>query len=309
MTLPNKLVFTAEDAHAPGIPPMRLRRLLRGGQIVRLRKATYTSSRTYERIAHLPRGDVVLATFAAQNRIAVPTWVTGLSGARLRGLAQPHAAAPTIELLAQPGTATPRRYPELRVQVARVPAAHRDELFGVRCTTTARTITDVARRHPLSTTLIVGDHALRSEAVTSEQLTACLADCDRMTGIVGARTAIAQLSGLRESPLESESFALFIEEGLPLPECQVWIGRDRVDFLWPEAQLVGEADGRQKYACDGGPPEDEHGDVLWREKVRAERLEEQGFWVVRWTYADLLHRHALLVRRLRARLGPWIDTR
>ncbi len=116
-----------------------------------------------------------------------------------------------------------------------------------------------------------------------ETLTACTG----MHGILPARVAVALMDGVRESALESESFAFFVERWLPLPTCQVWLGDDRVDFLRCEAQLVDEADGKVKYADERGPDNGD-GDALWREKGRSLRLErDHDVEVIRWTYADL----------------------
>lgn len=51
----------------------------------------------------------------------------------------------------------------------------------------------------------------------------------------------------------------------------------RVDFYW-DCGVVGEADGRSKY---------DDRDVLIREKLRQEELENAGLVVVRWTWSDL----------------------
>jgi len=132
-----------------------------------------------------------------------------------------------------------------------------------------------------------------------ETLTACTG----MHGILPALVAVALMDGVRESALESESFAFFVERGLPLPTCQVWLGGGRVDFLRRDAQLVGEADGKVKYPDERGPDNGD-GDALWREKGRSLRLErDHDVEVIRWTYADLRRRPRALESRLRHRLG------
>lgn len=107
---------------------------------------------------------------------------------------------------------------------------------------------------------------------------------------------------MRETPLESASFAYFVDHRVPLPRMQVVVTeRDgefvaRVDFLWDADRLVGEADGRLKY---------QSADDLYREKRREKRREDAlralGYRVVRWGAADL--RTADLARRLRVLLG------
>ena len=95
-----------------------------------------------------------------------------------------------------------------------------------------------------------------------------------------------------ETVLESISWARFIEARIELPTPQVWVsgasGRSwRVDFLFAD-RVVGECDGAVKYA---------EGDSLWKEKKRQADLEEAGFVVVRWTWAEIVyHPHLVLAR-------------
>src|SRR5436190_23311094 len=76
-----------------------------------------------------------------------------------------------------------------------------------------------------------------------------------------------------ETPGESVSRFMFVEEGVEMPELQVWIDMPdggpsaRVDFLWRKRGVIGEFDGKIKY---DDPPE------AWPEKKRHERLENLG---------------------------------
>ncbi|KAA0918984.1 hypothetical protein [Dietzia sp. ANT_WB102] len=50
--------------------------------------------------------------------------------------------------------------------------------------------------------------------------------------------------------------------------------------------MAGEFDGRIKYsgrAVDGADP----GEVVWREKLREDRLRDLGVVVIRWVWNDL----------------------
>ncbi|MCX6433100.1 MAG: hypothetical protein NTX29_10030 [Actinobacteria bacterium] len=84
--------------------------------------------------------------------------------------------------------------------------------------------------------------------------------------------------------LESASFAYFVEHRLPLPRLQVELRTDagrfvaRVDVLWERSRLVGECDGRLKYAV---------ADDLYREKRREDEIRALGYGVIRWGMADL----------------------
>ncbi|MGH8776125.1 MAG: DUF559 domain-containing protein [Jiangellaceae bacterium] len=108
-------------------------------------------------------------------------------------------------------------------------------------------------------------------------------------------------SGRRESPVESLSFATFVDFGLPLPECNVWIVGDRysrggirADFAWKPYRLVGEADGRVKYTDPRGSADA----VLVEEKARQVRIEEHGFVVVRWSGHEIQQRPDVVIDRI-----------
>ena len=60
----------------------------------------------------------------------------------------------------------------------------------------------------------------------------------------------------------------------------VWVARS--DFYWEEFSLVGEVDGRVKYAA--GQSWEEVGAQLWREKLRQEQIEDGVHEVIRWTW-------------------------
>lgn len=100
---------------------------------------------------------------------------------------------------------------------------------------------------------------------------------------------------LRESWLESASAWVMSSWGLPLPVAQVVVldaaGRfvARVDALWPDHGVVGEADGLAKYAM-GTTDQDGVGLVARAARdqlVREDRPRDLGLVVVRWSSPDL----------------------
>lgn len=155
---------------------------------------------------------------------------------------------------------------------------------AVQVTSIPRTIIDLAcdRRED---GLAAADAALacaRTDGAELRQALGSRRSGDR--GVRGARWVVAQASGARESPLESWSWSRFAGWGLPLPEMQQTIVDDdgrflaRVDFLWRAQLVIGEADGRGKYAT---------ADDLYREKRREDALRARGWTVVRWAWTDL----------------------
>lgn len=110
--------------------------------------------------------------------------------------------------------------------------------------------------------------------------------------------AVSEISPLRESPLESWSWARFLEWGLPRPRMQVRIDDHGlligvVDFLWDDVHLIGECDGAMKYRQPGD---------LYREKRREDELRGLGFGVIRWGWSDAAE-GARLRRRLERALS------
>lgn len=97
-------------------------------------------------------------------------------------------------------------------------------------------------------------------------------------------------------------------EGIPAPRTQVVI-RDangafaRVDFLWDDLRVIGEADGLTKYE-----PDERRAvrDIVRTEKRREERLADAGYEVVRWGWQDA-RTPKRLARRLLAAFARGVE--
>jgi hypothetical protein len=149
-----------------------------------------------------------------------------------------------------------------------------------------------------------GDAALRLGLVPAA-LTLGLVAMERWPGVRAARRMVHFLDTRSESPGESVSRVRMHLDGLPAPELQQEIhGPDgrviaRVDFLWRERRLVGEFDGRVKYGRLLRPGQSAE-DVLFEEKLREDRIRDEDYGVVRWTWPDLQERYLLRDRIRRA---------
>jgi hypothetical protein len=235
----------------------------------------------------------VAAVLATSDSVA-----SHLSAACLAGL--PTWSAPDLPCI----TVSPRRTGDaLSVHLHRATIDSADVIDGggTLRTTVARTVVDIAREHGWIEAVVVGDAALATGATTIAQLEAVLAACARWPGICRARAVVAGLDRLAESPLESVSRLRIRQHGLPQPELQALITDQRgvelgrVDFYWPDLGVIGEVDGRMKYADDPNT-------AIWEEKRRQERLEDTGLIVVRWGKPEL-DRPELLRRKLLAAFG------
>lgn len=97
---------------------------------------------------------------------------------------------------------------------------------------------------------------------------------------------------LVETALEGLAWVHLTESALPRPRPQEWVHgasgrRYRVDFLIGD-RVILEADGAVKYAHQS----------LWQEKQRQSDLEAAGYWVVRCTWEELIHRPLDVIERI-----------
>ncbi|HEX4735543.1 MAG TPA: DUF559 domain-containing protein, partial [Thermoleophilaceae bacterium] len=128
------------------------------------------------------------------------------------------------------------------IVVHRRPELHATSRNGIRVTTPAQTLIDVAPTWDRS----------RLEQAIGE------ADLRRLVSLQALRTAATKTGNpgaalrdvihrvtfrVTQSELEREFLRLVTKAGLPLPETQTHFGKSRVDFYWPKAKLVVEADG------------------------------------------------------------------
>ena len=280
------------------LEPHELRRLLRAGELVRVRRGAYASSEPIDRADQHRR--LVRATVPQCSSDAV---VSHASAAVLHQLPLGRIDLDTVHLTRDQAGGGRRRG---LVHVHAAPIGE-DEVTvrqGVRVTTAARTVVDLACTLPRWQAVTVGDAALRADCTPAE-LADSLTGVGRRTGIGSARRVIPFLDRRSESPGESVSRLVLHEQGLPAPVPQFEVtGRSgewvaRCDFAWPSLRTLGEFDGRVKYgrALRGDGDLEE---VLWKEKCREDALRELGWEIVRWVWADLWQPTRLVERLERA---------
>ncbi len=160
---------------------------------------------------------------------------------------------------------------------------------GIRVTTPARTVIDVARSGTATQAFVAVDSALRAGAPREDVLTVA-ESLGSARGVRRARWAATQATGRAESVGESFSLARMVQRPrFPVPRQQHdVVGADglflgRADFAWLDGRIIGEFDGRIKY----GARLDPDGTALWDEKRREDRIRAAGAVVARWTWADV----------------------
>ncbi len=189
------------------------------------------------------------ALLASPNRDLV---VSHATAAQLLGLPRPLAGWPQPHFTATSGPT--RRRGGVQIRVAALPTVEVVEYQGIYLTSPDRTVADCLRTLPGRDGLAILDAALHRHLVTTASVASALQAQAGWPGVAIARQVLALADQRRESPLESWSAWAFAHTGVPTPEWQVEIYEPdtgifiaRGDCWWPGG-VIGEADGRSKYA-------------------------------------------------------------
>jgi hypothetical protein len=257
--------------------------LVRRGVLVPVGYGAYARSAVAETVAQGPAGAQRLR-MAAVLAVAGPRDVgSHHSAAVIHGLDLLGKEPSDLAVTRPPGGSQKARA-GVHIRVAALPRRHVTVRGGVRVTSVARTVVDLARTSPFRDGVVVADSALRTGQTSRDELVAVAADCAKWRGIQNARLVIDFCDGKSESVLESISRVAFRDQGLPAPELQAWVGGDeggvigRADFLWRRYGTIGEADGAVKYA-------DTRRAIS--QLQRDEALHRAGFQVVHFTWDEI----------------------
>ena len=273
--------FTLADAKAAGASVYDVRRAIAAEGWRRLHPGVFVDDRWYRALS--PE-DTHLVDLRARLLVLDEGWCAARrSAAVLHGLPL-LGNSPQVPQLVRDRPTTQTRGSSRHERFNTLPECERTEVGGIRATTVARTVVDLARVESFTSGVVVADAALRA-GTPIEELLAVSERCAAWPRAPRVRPVLAHADGRAESPLESLSRAGFVRQGIPRPELQTEVWHRgahvaRADFLWRHALVVGEADGRSKY---------ESVEDFYAEKRREERLRDLGFEVVRWDWASALH--------------------
>jgi hypothetical protein len=287
------VLHRAADLRAAGYGDDDVRRLLRSGVLVPVRRGAYVER---ERAPDDGAARHALLVQAALAELGAGAVASHVSAAVMHGL-------PTWGLPLDRAHVTFDRPSggrlDARLHVHTAPL-HADDVVvidGLAVTSIARTVVDVARRSSFEVAVAMADAALRSAGRTEAETTACrdrLATTVRRAkgwpGVPTARQVLAFADGRSESVGESRSRVAIARAGLCTPELQLPVRLTGTvaycDFGWPAQRTVGEFDGKVKYGRMLRPGQ-EPGDVVYEEKLREDAIRARSWEVVRWTWADL----------------------
>lgn len=274
-------VFTPVDARAAGCTTAEIRANLTAGRWVALRRGVYTSREVRDRAFADPYSRHRLLTAAALVAVERHSVASHVSAAVVHGLALVDHPDDGVHLTTDEGSS--HEGPGLSMHCAELGERETTIVADLPVTTVPRTLFDLGRRLSFADAVASIDQALHAGTVTPEQLRDTTVLHDAWPGSGCARRAIGFADGRSESIGESLGRVAIASAGLPAPQLQVELHDEqgligRTDFLFVEARVVGEFDGRLKYLT----PDD-----LYREKRREDRIRRLNYGVFRfdWTIA------------------------
>ncbi|WP_238162318.1 hypothetical protein [Micromonospora endolithica] len=172
-------------------------------------------------------------------------------------------------------------------------------LGGVPCVPAARCAVDLARTVRRLDALPVLDCALRSGAVTRDELLAEIAGHRGLPGVRQARELAPLADGRAECRQESQLRLILVDGRLPVPEPQLWVYDDqgfprfRLDLGYEERRVGIEYDGESHLDRDR----------LRYDRDRLNWLDAHGWRMRYFTDRDLYRRPAHIAATVRAALN------
>jgi very-short-patch-repair endonuclease len=168
----------------------------------------------------------------------------------------------------------------VRAHRAALPESDVVERHGMRVTTPARTLTDIAAATPRRELARLVEEAQLLRLVSPGELEAAVERSRRRPGVPRLRAIVlgAEEPSLTRSEAERRLLELIRAAGLPRPQTNVNIAGYEVDFLWPQHRLVVEVDG---YAFHGTRA------AFERDRARDAALLAAGYRVLRVTWRQL----------------------
>ena len=284
-----------------------LQQALRARQIVRVARGVYRNAAAMTGDPERRADDEFVARVrAAQVREPEPLVFAGMAAAALWELPIVGRWPERVTVATAPDTGG-----RSNSHLARTYAGHPAptvELNGLRVTSLARTVVDVARGETMERAVAMMDAALHGQTAgfgRSARSAVARAEVEHELEVLGPIAGSAKARGILSfsdarsgSTGESCSRVGIWRLGLPRPVLQQAFYDDRgkigvVDFWWPDFGLIGEFDGRGKYLKE----EYTHGrtaaEVVFEEKAREDRLRALGPTMVRWDWPVALNLRAL----------------
>lgn len=270
---------------ARGVSPDAIGRRIRDGRLIPLHRGVYL-------VGHVARAPLALEA-AAVLACGPGAILSHRSAAKLHGLLEypdPHPPWVTIcrgDRSARPG---------LVVKRAALSPADTTTYERIPITTPARTILDCAAilSPERIEQLCAEAHVLRLAA--NADLRDQIERNPGRRGVARLRAVLDRAAppARTRSELERRLLRLVRDSGLPWPETNQVVGGFEVDFLWRDARLIVETDGRAYHS---------HFAAQRRDREKTNRLQTLGFTVLRFTWQDVTQDADAVVAAIRAALA------
>lgn len=285
-----------------GVSPPEIRRMVRQGRWVRIRRGAYTTAEIWE------AADGHVARPRLQARAAVLQMRRGWrlshdSAAHELGLPILSPLDPFVHVT-RPGFTNAWTENGVKHHLARFTDDEVVEVNGLLVLGLARTAIDIGRERGFRDGLVACDSALRMGVPRAELRSVV----GRMEHWPGSRAALAAAEAAdpgAENVNESLGRELIMEAGIGEPDTQFPV-RTAEGIKWCDVRVGNHAfeiDGRVKYLlrADGGVS-DRPGDlVAWEERKRERLVRDRGLGVTRIYWEDYWgDRRAGAIRRVRA---------
>jgi hypothetical protein len=289
-------IITSRMLRAGGDSTRHIELGTRAGRFIRLRPGAYVTADEWTRAEPVDRHHMAIdALLRTANR---PPVFSHASAALLHGIPVLGGWPEVAHIVESELRAGSRRSP--RDVVVHRPRHHLDvrSIDGVMVTSPIATALDLAATRSLLAGVAAMDHVLATgtERHEFEQM---ILEWQPFHGAGKTRKALLHATGLAETPLESISLVGMRLGRLPEPVQQVEVVARgctyRLDFLWPDLGVAGEADGRIKYLS---------GLDLLEEKRREDDIRSLGLGFARWDWNDAWAQTPMLARLADAGVRP-----
>jgi hypothetical protein len=288
------------DAIACGYDDKCLRRMVKGGQIRRIRQGAYAGSEVWrdldDRGRHLLLSDAVVAQYDDDIALSHGSAVLRLEG--------PDHGLDLSNVHITHFDGGGRRGAQIVHHEGRCGVLDITRLEDHWLTSPPRTVLDVAMLYGLEIGVVVADDFIHRGLTSTAELWQLYEPMKDWPGALVVRLVIDLATGKSESVAESLGWLLCRNQRLPRPEQQFEIfhpdGRlaGRTDWAWPEFGAFGEFDGEVKYHRYRRPGESIE-EAVMREKRREDLLRELTGWrCIRLVWADLF-RPEVTAQRIR----------
>jgi very-short-patch-repair endonuclease len=182
-----------------------------------------------------------------------------------------HIVMPNDVVRSYPGLTTHRRIG--------LGSEDRREVAGISVTDPASTLIDLARDLSDPRLEKAIREADRLDLVDPERLRELLDVTPRRPGIGRLRKLLdSETFSLTDSGLERRFLRLVVAADLPRPRTQVWLNGYRVDFYWPDLDLIVETDGLRYHRTASQQKTD---------RIRDQAQTAAGLTVLRFTAAQV----------------------